>query len=682
MNLHHVKGYFRDTTLHGFRYLVDEGSFLVRLTWLALIVTSFVVASLSFLTSLQEARDNPFVTTLDSVPVQEVPFPAVTVQPRLRRPSTEFLTRYVHSLGTTRFVAVTFFLFFRVFNNVEVDCLTSKEKNCDFRTKMSKKLFSAFIEKEANGSFDFAQWPGTTDKLRSKIICSKFWDTYNISSQDTDPDWLTGTISLMAAKLKNMSSAIGEDSLRELNRDIWLSSIKLRLKALSDFLELDLTLDHSENTIEDCWNSVDALDEGNQENLFKWTTSQGGNMAQPPVPLGEVLFPHYGSLAFSSEEIKNIMNKIFDSLALEKELSMIPIQNYAIRDDILGLEDNTYQNWTCTGQEMERYFNDRHGRTVPFCQPSKNHLPGCCQMERKLNRNYRNVLRHMKYSLAPESWHIEARSEVRDLREALAATKLTSYPKPGRTTQTYFPTVFSSKYLEGKDKPTPWFFRTFGTKGISYTFNAGSFWSIYKQTPKMMEIYEEVLAKDTNLDRFREEMFYVNDTGPFFGFTALINVFPKRNGAFRDFTIHGTEEIPDLRENPMMIANGKSYDIKVKASILRADSTVTSLPFEKRKCMTEEDGHDLTLFKKYSYSACKYECILKIAMDKCGCVPWNYPPIGGDSVPICHRGGQGCFEKALIPGGCDCPEDCNSVQVMISLVFVDLFSQPVFTSAL
>ncbi len=99
MNLHHVKGYFRDTTLHGFRYLVDEGSFLVRLTWLALIVTSFVVASLSFLTSLQEARDNPFVTTLDSVPVQEVPFPAVTVQPRLRRPSTEFLTRYVHSLA-------------------------------------------------------------------------------------------------------------------------------------------------------------------------------------------------------------------------------------------------------------------------------------------------------------------------------------------------------------------------------------------------------------------------------------------------------------------------------------------------------------------------------------------------------------------------------------------------------
>ena len=69
----------------------------------------------------------------------------------------------------------------------------------------------------------------------------------------------------------------------------------------------------------------------------------------------------------------------------------------------------------------------------------------------------------------------------------------------------------------------------------------------------------------------------------------------------------------------------------------------------------------LNLFKKYTQNNCIYECELKIAYDKCHCIPWDYPHFDG-FMPICDRFGRECFKKYMAvtnsEENCDCPVDC------------------------
>ncbi len=93
--LRHARDYMRETTVHGLRYLVEERSIPIKCLWLAAISACFSVVLAAFASSLRDARDSPFITTLDTVPVHEVPFPAVTFEPKQIDPSLRFLQRWV-----------------------------------------------------------------------------------------------------------------------------------------------------------------------------------------------------------------------------------------------------------------------------------------------------------------------------------------------------------------------------------------------------------------------------------------------------------------------------------------------------------------------------------------------------------------------------------------------------------
>ena len=130
-------------------------------------------------------------------------------------------------------------------------------------------------------------------------------------------------------------------------------------------------------------------------------------------------------------------------------------------------------------------------------------------------------------------------------------------------------------------------------------------------------------------------------------------------------TLQGPDDLPDLRNNPISIVPGNSYDIVVTPSLYTSDQSVLDMDPDRRSCLTREESQGLTLFKEYSYGACKFECQLKKASSACRCVPWNYPQV--QDAPLCHTGGSQCFEEALSEGlppeECDCPEECSSVRV-------------------
>ena len=70
---------------------------------------------------------------------------------------------------------------------------------------------------------------------------------------------------------------------------------------------------------------------------------------------------------------------------------------------------------------------------------------------------------------------------------------------------------------------------------------------------------------------------------------------------------------------------------------------------ERRDCRFRKDNHDLQLFSQYSQAACQFECQIKLATNKCGCVPWDYPQLATDDLlPVCEGWGRYCFENVLM----------------------------------
>ncbi len=53
-----------------------------------------------------------------------------------------------------------------------------------------------------------------------------------------------------------------------------------------------------------------------------------------------------------------------------------------------------------------------------------------------------------------------------------------------------------------------------------------------------------------------------------------------------------------------------------------------------------------------------------MALEKCKCVPWNYPnPFPDFTVPFCNYVGADCFDSEMHEPflSCDCPNDCSAV---------------------
>ena len=76
-----LKAYFSETTAHGFRYVVEGRNVFERLIWVVFIIFGFAYTAYIVWNAYDYWENNPVETTIDEmgVPVQELPFPAITV---------------------------------------------------------------------------------------------------------------------------------------------------------------------------------------------------------------------------------------------------------------------------------------------------------------------------------------------------------------------------------------------------------------------------------------------------------------------------------------------------------------------------------------------------------------------------------------------------------------------------
>ena len=75
-----VAEYFESTSIHGFSHLRASKTLLGRLLWILIIGSCFSLAALLICESIEEANDNPILTNIETISVQDIPFPAVTIK--------------------------------------------------------------------------------------------------------------------------------------------------------------------------------------------------------------------------------------------------------------------------------------------------------------------------------------------------------------------------------------------------------------------------------------------------------------------------------------------------------------------------------------------------------------------------------------------------------------------------
>ena len=85
-----VSSYFRETTVHGFRYVAEGENLCEKLFWIILIIVGFIISSCIIWKSFSDWQDTPLQTTIDkvSMPIEDLPQPAITVcnSPELQMP--------------------------------------------------------------------------------------------------------------------------------------------------------------------------------------------------------------------------------------------------------------------------------------------------------------------------------------------------------------------------------------------------------------------------------------------------------------------------------------------------------------------------------------------------------------------------------------------------------------------
>ena len=78
---HDISSYFSETTVHGFRYVVEGRNSFEKLFWVIVIVIGFILSGFIIFQSFSDWEDTPLQTTIDqvSLPIEKLNVPAITI---------------------------------------------------------------------------------------------------------------------------------------------------------------------------------------------------------------------------------------------------------------------------------------------------------------------------------------------------------------------------------------------------------------------------------------------------------------------------------------------------------------------------------------------------------------------------------------------------------------------------
>ena len=97
-----LTSFLENSSIHGLGFIAQTRAF-ARVFWVIVVILGFTLASLLIMTSFQDWAENPVTTTIETLPIEKVPFPQITVcPPKNTFTNLNYAYDLIHYPGTHR----------------------------------------------------------------------------------------------------------------------------------------------------------------------------------------------------------------------------------------------------------------------------------------------------------------------------------------------------------------------------------------------------------------------------------------------------------------------------------------------------------------------------------------------------------------------------------------------------
>ena len=709
-----------ETSIHGFTYLSRSHRLRSQIIWTAFLAVAFSAAAIMIGQNFEDTAAHPLSTTLDTVSVTQVPFPAITIHPGKFSSEKALFKRTFDYLHLERYNDGDELRnnteFLKRWKNIFVEQSGEAKawwiQSLLTKTKLTIKNDPAFSLKKGMVRNLAAVLAAAEklDKLIAKSMEKNIEDAIvaNLFKfkgfQNVNSNWVKRILEPIiehAKKVNNITNQAINDCKKKACDKIRGEYELLLLIPLFLFMDEKRVVDIGAGHLL----SIAA----GQNNRFRHGLTNAINFGADGTLPDDIydyalLFSDLYSSGINEAKANEIITKGRAHLKTYYKSNPRSLCNLELYTGfwysyiywngtvVLKCPEHS-QRVNCDNEEMSQVHDQTESIDCRKSDCTKNvSLSGppcqdfalseeygfstCCDFIQNVSRNRAAMLKVMKFTI--QSPHLleseeEEFSVFPNISQVFPAYK--SRISSEETRRNFNPFIPLCQYSGEPEIMTfrscNLFTRAYTDKGIGYSFNSEKFTTTFQETTDNVDGH---LAMWFNNKR---EVEYPKSSGKDFQLRIVIDAnieeveryekniddVDKMPKAFL-LTVHDPSSPANLRAEGIEVTPGYETTILITPRLLETSKDAkTMLNPKERKCKTKQETQGLKLFKTYTQEACLLECHLTEASDRCGCTPWTYPHIPGSL--LCDALGIHCFERHLkllnTQSTCDCPNDCDSV---------------------
>ena len=726
-----IKGYINETTVHGFHYVAVSKNPCEVVLWLAVIFGGIIATAYMVAESFNEAYENPILTTIDTTSVKDVPFPAISVDAGKVTNSWGFIEKALDLVdfecyddpydctnssslrrdfdGLFRAVIERWQEVLQANLDANYDIKGLEDlKNIEVRGFVSK--FDEFEESVAILAY-LKQIDSRSAKYVVRNIVQATADTLATASIKEAGNPLVRQygkiifyepIIKVAAEEANITEAMIEDCLKNTDECPDETYKEAYIDMLTPFIV----------------NRAPYRGLGFGQFMAYFTQKTVSNEANDENRITQQAFLSSKDMNYVEAFIESFLREVAKKMggidvSLYELAQLVDIPYYAhtngerrqstVIESEYGCNTKNYvSNWKLYAADdpifMERLQLDKDGNTIkvrekeyayePLCR-NETIVEGlsiaeCCKLHDQYADAHETVMKVMKYAVQAPHFKQDRDEFKADFDRAEDYIDYQFLPRD-KSPESFNPRIFMCQYSQEPNEMSPdnckkaQFYRSFTNEGMGYSFNNGQFWNRHIRN-EANELFYKIMAPEYNANV--TDYLYPLTSGPAYGLTIVLQLNKYQEFAAQsDRSIEKAPKFKVAIHNPAMPADLRSGGVEVEAgylstflitsSQLLTSEGVKGLEQSRRKCRFPSESEGLKIFKQYSQAGCIFECQIEHGLNKCGCIPWNYPHLGNLSK-ICDYMGSYCFEKVMASSEiaatkCECLYDCDTTRYAYSV---------------
>ena len=609
-----VTEYLESTTIHGFSYLTGGRHICERVTWLIIIGTCFTLAALLIHQSIEEANQNPVMTNVESIPLQDIPFPAITINigdPDPLGYAENTFNGLIFDQGLPEAKELR-----NIFSNAIDDIVY--QLNSSFRIRNSRYIPQGFIDL-------------IVPYLRG--FCLNYPDKKELIDQ----------------------------KITVFSRELILDGRYIEDLFFEDIATIDLDYEYVGN-ISNTSVSYSSCEKWAGHLVFffynLYQNQQSGSQKTTRIGFGSFV-AYFDSLSkFSTNtnvphNFSQFLSKYSKLTGLSEVLERMNVTSFdfvAWMSNWLRLNNFELDGWrkNCPGIE-ERFMALCH--TLPDFRQKYSQ---CCDIFSFESLNMSSVYQIMRESMQ-SPMYLTNPQEVIERQNVIASFPFPNVLQNDELTEIFLKTnpnarVYACNYAREnnefgnlefrKSMSCPHFHRSITSNGFGISFNVADFWSVYKESP-FTKTFVEVMKPKTNPPHKPNNL--ANDQHLLHRGKNIL--FPEKLGKSNEMlvvlqsrwtreqktsekfqlSIHDPLQIPNMLDAGDEILPGALTSINVWPQLIETSNNLVSHTIEERGCQFNFEGSSQLFTNNYHQEGCIFECLLELSYSTMNCTPWNYP---------------------------------------------------------